>query len=419
MTVGTPTERRIAVVGAGIIGVATAWALCREGYAVTVIDELAPGESTSFGNAGAISPGSVLPLGHPGMMLEVPRYLLDPLGPLTVRWRHLPRLAPWLARLLRASTPAAYRRLTAELATLIPHTLAAYEPLLEETRLGHLVRRDGMLWAYSSRERLDKARREFEIKRRYGIRVEEIGSEAMRQFEPALAPALSHGIYLPDVGRVLDPGGLVKGIAAHVAERGARLRRAKVFGFDIGPEGPRAVRTEAGEIPADAVVIAAGAWSHRLAAMLGSPGVPLETERGYHVTIPVPGVAPRHMVMSTDGKFLATPMAMGLRLAGTVELASLEAEPDWRRADILLDHAKAMFPGIDVAGASRWMGRRPSLPDSKPVIGRSPRFANVFYGFGHGHLGLTGGALTGRLIADLVAGRTPSIDLGPFRIDRF
>lgn len=413
------TPRRVAVVGAGIIGVSVAWALRREGHDVTMIDELAPGEATSFGNAGAISPGSIMPLGHPGMLWEIPRYLLDPLGPLTVRWRYLPRLAPWLFRFLRESSPARAERITAELATLIPRTLDAYGPLIDEARLGAMVHRDGVLWVFRDRERLQAAQPEFAVKRRYNVPIEEIAPEAMRQFEPALADSFHHGVFLPDVARVTDPGGLVKGIARHVIERGGAIRQAKVLGFDIGPDGPRTVHTSTGDVSIDAVVIAAGAWSHRLAAMLGSPGVPLETERGYHVTIPNPGVAPRRMIMSAEGKFIANPMAMGLRLAGTVELASLDAPPNWRRADVLLAHAKAMFPGIDLSGASRWMGRRPSLPDSKPVIGRSPRHANVYYGFGHAHLGLTGGAVTGQFIADLVAGRRPPIDLAPFAIDRF
>ncbi|MGH6720355.1 MAG: NAD(P)/FAD-dependent oxidoreductase, partial [Alphaproteobacteria bacterium] len=232
------------------------------------------------------------------------------------------------------------------------------------------------------------------------------------------APGYPWGALLPDVGRVLDPGGLVVGLARHALRRGARVVRAEARDFAIGPDGPRAVLTDSGAIPADAIVVAAGAWSHRLARRLGSR-VPLETERGYHVTIPDPGVMPRRMILPYGDGFIATPMAMGLRIAGTVELASLDAPPDWRRADVLLAKARALFPGLRTTGATRWMGHRPSLPDSKPVISRSPVHANVFYAFGHGHLGLTGAAITGRLIGDVVAGRPPAVDLAPFRVDRF
>lgn len=406
------------MVGAGIVGAATACWLVRDGHDVAIVDRLGPGEATSFGNAGAISPGSVEPLGHPGMLWQVPGWLADPLGPLTIRWRHLPRLAPWLGALLRASTPERVRRIAAELATYLPHALDAYEPLLAEAGLKDLVRRDGMLWVFGSERAFRRGQSSIALRRRHGVPVEDVPADAIRQIEPALAPGYRRAVMLPDVARVLDPGGLVKGLAEHVVRRGGRIVRAEVRDFEIGPEGPRAVLTDGGPVAADAVVIAAGAWSHRLAARLGSR-VPLETERGYHVTIPDPGVAPRRMVMPHGEGFLATPMAMGLRLAGTVELASLEAAPDWRRADMLLAKARAMFPGIRTAGASRWMGHRPALPDSKPVIGRSPAHRDVVYAFGHGHLGLTGAAITGRLVADLVAGRTPSIDLEPFRIDRF
>jgi D-amino-acid dehydrogenase len=416
---GTSTQpRRVAVVGAGIIGTAAACQLARDGHAVTLIDRLGPAEATSFGNAGAVSPGSVEPLGHPGMLWQVPGWLIDPLGPLTIRWRHLPRLAPWLAALIRASSPERVRQIAADLATYLPHALEAYGPLLAEAGLGDVLVKDGMLWVFKSEKDARASQPGIELRRRHGVTVEDVPEAELRQIEPALGPDYRIARFLPNAGRVLDPAGLVKGLAAHLRRRGGRLERAEVQDFEIGPEGPRALLTSAGRIQADAIVIAAGAWSHVLARRLGSR-VPLETERGYHVTLPDPGLMPRRMIMPHGQGFLATPMAMGLRIAGTVELASLEAPPDWRRADVLLAKARAMFPGLGTKGATRWMGHRPSLPDTKPVIARSPRFANVFYAFGHGHLGLTGGAITGRLIADLVAGREPSVRLDPFRIDRF
>lgn len=410
--------RRVVVIGAGIVGTACACWLARDGHDVTLVDRLAPGEATSFGNAGAISPGSVEPLGTPGMLWQVPGWLLDPLGPLTVRWRHLPRLLPFLAGLIRASSPARVARIAADLATYLPAALDAYQPLLADAGLGHLVRRDGMLWVFPSDRASAKGQAGIALRQRHGVAMTDVPETEIRQMEPALAPHYRHAVLLPDVGRVLDPGALVKGLADHLARRGGVIRRATVRGFELGPEGARAVITDAGPLPADAVIVATGAWSGALAGQLGSR-VPLETERGYHVTIPNPGVAPRRMIQPYGEGFLATPMAMGLRIAGTVELASLDAAPDWRRADVLLAKARRMFPGLDTSDATRWMGHRPSLPDSKPVIGRSPVHCNVVYAFGHGHLGLTGAATTGRHVADLVAGRPPAIDLGPFAIDRF
>jgi D-amino-acid dehydrogenase len=199
---------------------------------------------------------------------------------------------------------------------------------------------------------------------------------------------------------------------------GGEIVRARVQGFELGPEGPRALETDAGRRPVDRVVIATGAWSGALTRQLGHP-VPLESERGYHVTVADPGVTTRIQAMWVRRKFVATPMEMGMRFAGTVELAGLDAPPDERRAQVLLEHGRQMVPGLSTARVSTWMGHRPGLPDSLPVIGRSPRFANTYFAFGHGHTGLIAGATTGRIIAALIAERPPPVDVTPYRIDRF
>jgi len=165
-------------------------------------------------------------------------------------------------------------------------------------------------------------------------------------------------------------------------------------------------------------VIAAGAWSKRLAAELGS-NPPLETERGYHVQFPEPGVLPRMPIYSTERAFVAAPLEVGLRIAGTVELGGLDADPNWDRAEVLRGHARRWFPGLQEAGATRWMGFRPSMPDSLPVIGRSPRFSNAIFAFGHGHCGMMMGARTGEIVASLLAERDPGLDMTPYRVTRF
>ncbi|HUL52635.1 MAG TPA: FAD-binding oxidoreductase, partial [Opitutaceae bacterium] len=192
----------------------------------------------------------------------------------------------------------------------------------------------------------------------------------------------------------------------------------KVTGFGFGPNGPNAVNTTAKSIACDGVVVAAGAWSKHLTAMLGHK-VPLDTERGYHVTLPKPGKMPRMPLYSGDHSFAVTPLEVGLRFAGTVELGGLDAPPNYARAEVLMKHGRRMFGDLDETGRSDWMGFRPSMPDSLPVIGRGRRHANTWFAYGHGHLGLTLGPITGKTIADLVAGRNPGFDLSPFRIDRF
>lgn len=420
MSTSTKTRiRQVAVIGAGVVGMSTARYLQRDGANVTVIDPLPPGRGTSFGNAGGIAATEVVPLSLPGTVRRVPKWLLDPLGPLTIRWSYLPRLAPWLWRFWRAGSLEKVEAASRALASLLAHVYDDYEPLLAEAGIRDILHRRGCISLYQSEESLAHDALEWRLKEERGIRVERLSSDEIRQMEPDLAPIFKTGMFMPDWSHVADPYRVVAGIAEAFLKHGGVTKQGRVASFEIGSEGPVALMTDGGErIAFDQVVIAAGAWSHKLTAMLGSK-VPLETERGYHTTLPNPGVTIRRMLHSAEGGFVLTPMSMGLRLAGTVELGGLEAPPNYDRAKVLVTRAKRFLPKLDASGGSEWMGYRPSLPDSLPVISGSPRFANVFYAFGHGHLGLTEGATTGRIVSDLAAGRPPRIDLTPFRIDRF
>ncbi|MGE3627693.1 MAG: NAD(P)/FAD-dependent oxidoreductase, partial [Hyphomicrobiales bacterium] len=239
-----------------------------------------------------------------------------------------------------------------------------------------------------------------------------------RQLEPSVSEAYQCGVYLPDEGMIVDPGALLHACVAALRKGGARFVKADVRGIEFGSDCPVSLKTSEGPLPFRSLVIAAGAWSARLAAVLDGH-VPLETQRGYHVMLPDSGVELRRPVVAADAKCFITPMEHGLRVAGTVEFAGLEASPDMRRADALVRHARRMFPQLSVERKAEWMGHRPCLPDTIPVIGRSPRFRNVFYAFGHGHLGLTGAPMTAQLISDLVLERPAAIDVSPYRFDRF
>ena len=410
--------RRAAVIGAGAVGIATALYLQRDGWQVTVIDPEAPGEKASGGNAGLLALAHVAPVAMPGTLRQVPRMLLDPEAALRIRWRHLPRLLPWLTRFVRAATPARVEAISRALADLLRDALEAYTPLVKAAGATNLIHRQGYLVAMASERAFAAGQAELDLRRRRGVRFEVLRDGEIRQLVPALAKEIKTGIFYPDVGHTVDPKQLVKALAEALVRGGAVLRRARALGFETGGNGVSAVMTDEGAIGADLVVVAAGAWSRPLAAALGSP-VPLDTERGYHVTLPEPGIEPRLPVVSSELRFCATPMAMGLRLAGTVEFAGLEAPPDPRRWRVMLQHAKRLYPALNDRGATYWMGHRPSLPDSLPVIGRAPHHANAYLAFGHGHIGLTTAAVTGRAIADQVAGRAPRFDLTPFRADRF
>lgn len=411
-------QKNIIVVGAGIVGVASALHLAREGWAVTVIDPEPPGSQTSYGNAGAISPQSINPMAGPGVLKQIPKWLLDPLGPLALRWGYLPRALPWLMKFVAAGTPARIARQSDALAELHRPVIDAHEELAEIAGVTDLIKRQGALTVYETQAAFDADAAGRARMVAAGHEIHELGPDEIAQLEPGLAPIFKRATFAPDSGHTVNPGRLTEAYAGAARRLGAVFLQERALGFEMDGGGGGAVRTDGGARPFDRLVIAAGAWSARLSKQLGD-AFPLESERGYHIMLPKPGFTTRRPVSFNERKFMTTTMEAGLRLAGTVEFAGLEAAPNWGRADRLLTHAGAVFREVETAGVERWMGQRPATPDSLPVISGSPRHSNVFYAFGHGHLGLTAGAITGKHIASLVGGRAPAIDLAPFRIDRF
>lgn len=411
----TPT---IAVVGAGIVGMCCALYLQRAGRTVTVYDEHPPGTGASAGNAGLIGPDAVTPHIMPGILWRVPGMLMDPLGPLRLRWSYLPRALPWLLRMMRHSAPERVEAISRAMAALHAPAYEDLLPLLRAAGAEHLVKGEGRLELYQSEAAFERDRPRLGYFERRGVPFEIVRGEALRELEPALERPMAAGVLRPDSLHVTSTLGLVQALAAHFAANGGAMAQCRVERVEALPDGRVRLRTSEGEHHAGTLVVAAGAYSARLAAQLGSR-VPLEAERGYNATLPEAGIKLRRPIMLQDAHFTMTPMDEGLRLAGTVEFAGLDAPPDYARADKLIAAAKRVFPSLKADGATRWMGRRPALPDSLPVIGPSPRHKNVLYAFGHGHLGVTGAATTGRLIAALATGERPSIDMTPYRVDRF
>jgi len=407
----------VIVVGAGVVGIACARFLQRDGNRVMVIDPREPGDGASFGNAGIIATNLVHPIAMPGILREIPRMLLDPYGPLTLRWRYLPRIAPWLWQLAKATRPDRVAAIAAGLAALAGRADNAWAELLRQAGAEDLLRRPGWLQVFSSQAAFARTTAEREVMRHHGVRFEVLGAEEIRQLEPALAPLCGQALWFPDCGFVLDPKRLAERLAAAFVADGGTILRETVTGFEPA-DRVAAVVTDRGCHPARAVVLAAGAWSRPLAARLGAR-VPLDTERGYHLMFDTPEPGLRRPVLWADHHINLVPMMHGLRLTSGVEFAGLAAPPDYRRIDRLAGLARRMLPGLAAAPRSRWLGFRPSLPDSLPVLGRSRRHEGVYFAFGHQHLGVTLAAISGRVIADLAAGRDPGIDLRPYRAQRW
>lgn len=406
------------VIGAGIVGAATALNLQRKGFEVTIVDAQPPGEGASFGNAGITARCAIVPVPVPGILKKFPAMLMDPMGPLSVDFLHVARNAKWFIDYLRHGRASEVKRIAAELFKLTHGSIDDHLALARDTGGESWVTERDYLYIYLSRTDFEAEKFAWDIRRSHGIEWTELTEAELHQMEPDLASGFTFGIRLAQHGFALDPAKLVKGLVETFQKRGGKLLQAKAHEIEIGETGAQAIQTDAGRLAFDKLVIAAGAWSATLVAQLGLK-VPLMSERGYHVQFRNTGIHQNHPMMVTSGKYVATPMTDGLRLAGMVEFKPMSAPPNPKLTDRLKRHGRLLFPNANLEDAETWLGHRPSLPDSLPVIGAVPGHPNVFLAFGHQHIGLSTGPRTGRLVAQLVAGERINEDLSAFRADRF
>jgi D-amino-acid dehydrogenase len=415
---GPAARPHYTVLGAGIVGACCALALRQEGFPVTLIDRDAPGMGSSYGNAGLIQTGMPIPVATPGMMHALPGYLTDPESPLAIRWRHLPALAPFLLRLAAASRPQRVETIVKAIHAIAAPAGEAHRAMARDAHATNLFGSRGILFVYPNEGACKADAPVMELFERNGASVERLHEDAIRQMEPALDRSYRWAYHLPDNFYTVNPSALTGRYAAQFEALGGELVRDDVHDLEMGPDGPQALLCASGRRSIQHLVIALGAHANPFLKRLGVR-LPLESGRGYHLMLPTPGTEICGPVVDGEVHFAATPMAEGIRLAGTIEFASVDAAPDWRRADMLYRLAKRMLPALDDTDAARWMGHRPLLPDSLPAIGHAPGHHGVLLALGHGQFGLTLGAITGQIIAALAAGREPPVDLSPYRPDRF
>ncbi|MEZ5811928.1 MAG: FAD-binding oxidoreductase [Rhizobiaceae bacterium] len=409
---------QVAVVGAGIVGVSIAFELQRNGFQVVLIDRDRPGMGASYGNMASVAVTEFLPSSRPSVWSKMPFWLIDPNGPVSFRAGYMPKLMPWLARFIMAGLPSRVRQIEAAGAVLCKRVHGDLLALLKSVGLMDVLSREGCLSLYANDAEFDADRDHIDVLERYGLAHEVLDCEAARDLEPALSPAFSKVVLFPENLSIRDPFELVTALCERFEAAGGRVLRGEVVDFTRTSADWTIQFSDGRAISTAQFVISAGAYSGRLSAKLGEP-IPLETERGYHTQLSTPGVELRHSLIWPARAFMVTPTAGGLRIGGTVEMAGLDAAPNFRRAKVLVRHAEDALPGLQTDQATEWMGHRPALPDTLPIIGSSEKNPGVFYATGHGHLGLTYAATTARLIADLVCGRVPPIDMAPYRVNRF
>lgn len=407
----------VIVIGAGVVGLSVAIAAQRRGLTVTVSDKEGPAAGASAGNAGAFAFTDILPLASPGILKKAPKWLLDPLGPLSVPPAYALRIAPWMVRFWRACSPSRVEQAIAAQTAMMDLSRAELEPFLQQTGTADMLRKDGNLQVYESEAEFQDSLPGWQARAAHGIAFEHLNANEMTHIQPGLSPRFVRGTFTPGWFSIADPKLYTLALAEHFVANGGRLETAQAQSLKPDADGVT-ITTTGPDYRCAKVVVCAGAFSHRLARTIGER-IPLETERGYNTTLPDNAFDLRTQITFGGHGFVVTKLTSGLRVGGAVELGGLELPPNYRRSEAMLKKAQDFLPGLDASGGKQWMGFRPSLPDSLPAIGAAKASANVLYAFGHGHLGLTQSAGTARLVADLLTGKPSALDLTPFSPQRF
>ena len=410
---------RIVVIGGGVIGMSTALMAQARGFSVTVVERDTGSNGASSGNAGALAFPDILPLASSGIMRKAPKWLLDPLGPLSIPPRYALKIAPWMWRFWRASWPGRIEASIAAQGSLMTLSRDTLAPFLDQTGTAHMLRTDGQLLVYESEAEFQAALPSWDIRARHNIPFEHLKSpEAIAERQPGLAPQFCAATFTPSWCSIADPRDYLQALREKFIRNTGQFETAEVATVLPAADGVVVHLKDGRQLTANKALIAAGAWSHHLARGLAD-NIPLETERGYNTTLAPTAFDLKCQVTFGGHGFVVTRLTQGIRVGGMVELGGLSLPPNYKRADIMLKKAKQFLPDLNTQNGTQWMGFRPSMPDSLPVIGTSSASRNIVYAFGHGHLGLTQSTGTATLACELLTGSAPSISLSAFSPTRF
>ncbi|MDR5760687.1 FAD-dependent oxidoreductase [Caballeronia sp. LZ035] len=407
---------KVAIIGAGFIGMASAAWLMRDGHSVTLFDPAGVAQGASFGNAGTFAPYGCVPVNNPSVFRDIPRFLLSAESPFRLRWGYLPQLAPWLMRFLASSRRANYEASAAALAGLLSRAQEGYAPILAEPGLASFVKPRECLYLYSNAASFDTSRASLALREKHGVRFDVLDADGIRRLEPNLAPIFQRGVLFGDSWHFTDPAAFLQALHERLAARGLHLERMNVDAIEPGADH---VSLSTGGVAQrfDHVVVATGARSRAFARQCGDD-VPLDTERGYHVRYAGSSSLISRPCGWAERGFYMTPMSDGIRVAGTVELGGFTETRNRALLDLVTVSSKRALPALGTPD-QEWLGFRPSLPDGVPVIDRAKASERVVYAFGHQHLGLTLAGVSGRIVSDLIARRKPPLDLACYRAARF
>ena len=411
-------QQSVAIIGAGIIGVSSAAYLIREGCQVTLFDDQGIGESTSSGNAGAFAYVDMYPLPQPAMLLKAPRWFFDPLGPLAIPLGYMPKIFPWLSGFLLACRPSQVKHGAETMKQLMTLSRDQAKLFWQDWDLADYIVRHGSLNVYESIKAFEADQHKWQASARQGFEIDFLQDEEIQTLEPAIDKRFKRAVRVYDWPLVNDPKMYTKAVGARILDAGAMLIEQQIKTVDHDTSGVMLVDQRGAVHRFDKLVIAAGAWSNQLTSQLGDK-LPLDAERGYNTTIPNPNIELNHMVLFPEHGFVASPLTCGLRIGGANELAGTDYPANYKRAEHLLKKAKQFLPGLNADGGTQWMGRRPSLADTQPLIDFSSASKNIIYAFGHGHYGLTQSAGTGKLVSELVTEKPLSIDVDGLKLKRF
>ena len=407
----------VVIIGAGIIGICCALKLVERGLSVTLVDSNAPCEGASFGNAGVISPWSCVPQSVPGLWKKLPKWVIDPEGPIFIRKRYLASFLPWAFKFLQAGKTEKVEQIGDAMMVLSNRSPSHYRELLSGTSELELVKDSYYIFAYKKAEQASFDHFGWQMRKKRNVPLSLINAAELQELEPSISPNFQAAILIHEQARALNPHAIGKALVSKARALGVKFFQSKVK-FIQKNENVWATNCGENRYFSDKLVLAAGVWSASLLRPFGYE-LPLQAERGYHLLCQNPGITINHSIMDVEHMCVASQMESGIRIAGTAEFAGIDAKPDHRRAFVFKKALKNLFPLINIEHAEPWMGRRPTFPDSLPCIGPVSNLNGLFAAFGHSHYGLGQAPNTGQIIADCIMGKKSGVDMSPYRIDRF